>query len=167
MQTTEKKRVAVLLGSEHDAPLLEGAFKVLQELEIPFEARIISAHRTGDRAIEFAEQAHEKGFGVLIAAAGKAAHLAGALASRTMLPVIGIPLSASLGGMDALLATVQMPSGYPVATVAIDGSANAALLAAQILALSDPDLMSRLIERREKQAAKVVEADERFKKSFT
>ncbi|MGH0051975.1 MAG: 5-(carboxyamino)imidazole ribonucleotide mutase [Sphaerochaetaceae bacterium] len=167
MQTIQKNRVAVLLGSEHDAPLVEGAFTVLRELDIPFEAHILSAHRSSEQTIKFAEQAASNGFSVLIAAAGKAAHLAGVLASRSLLPVIGIPLSASLGGMDALLSTLQMPSGYPVATVAIDGAANAALLAAQILALNDEVLASRLQKRREEMADKVATADERFQKSFT
>ncbi|MGE4453741.1 MAG: 5-(carboxyamino)imidazole ribonucleotide mutase [Sphaerochaeta sp.] len=166
MQTTQKNRVAVLLGSEHDAPLVEGTFTVLRELEIPFEARILSAHRSSESTIAFAEHASELGFAVLIAAAGKAAHLAGVLASRTLLPVIGIPLSASLGGMDALLSTVQMPSGYPVATVAIDGGVNAALLAAQIIAIGDEVLASRLAERRREMAERVDEADRRFQKSF-
>jgi len=144
---TAKQRVALLLGSENDLSLVQPAIKALAELEIPYSVRILSAHRLGDEACQFASDARSEGFGVLIAAAGKAAHLAGTLASRTLLPVIGLPLSASLGGLDALLSTVQMPSGYPVATVAIDGAANAALLAAQILALSDSELLVRLDER--------------------
>ncbi len=168
MQTTQKNRVAVLLGSEHDAPLVEGTFTVLQELDIPFEAHILSAHRSSEATIQFAEKAAGEGYAVLIAAAGKAAHLAGGvLASRSLLPVIGIPLSASLDGMDALLSTVQMPTGYPVATVAIDGAANAALLAAQILALGDEALAFRIQERRREMAEKVAQADERFHRSFT
>lgn len=168
MQTTQKNRVAVLLGSEHDAPLVEGTFTVLQELDIPFEAHILSAHRSSEATIQFAEKkAAGEGYAVLIAAAGKAAHLAGVLASRSLLPVIGIPLSASLDGMDALLSTVQMPTGYPVATVAIDGAANAALLAAQILALGDEALAFRIQERRREMAEKVAQADERFHRSFT
>jgi len=141
---TERKQVALLLGSENDLSLVQPAIKMLAELEIPYSVRILSAHRLGEEACNFASNARSEGFGVLIAAAGKAAHLAGTLASRTLLPVIGLPLSASLGGLDALLSTVQMPNGYPVATVAIDGAVNAALLAAQILALSDPALLSRL-----------------------
>jgi len=167
MQTTQKNRVAVLLGSEHDAPLVEGAFTVLQELDIPFEAHILSAHRSSEAAIQFAENAAGEGYAVLIAAAGKAAHLAGVLASRSLLPVIGLPLSGSLDGMDALLSTVQMPTGYPVATVAIDGAANAALLAAQILALGDEALAFRIQERRREMTEKVAQADERFHRSFT
>ena len=171
MQTTKsiscERRVALLLGSESDIGLVEPACKVLKELEIPFVQRILSAHRLGDETADFAARAQQEGFAVLIAAAGKAAHLAGALASRTLLPVIGIPLSTSLSGLDSLLSTVQMPSGYPVATVAIDGSANAALLAAQILALNDEALRQRLQQRREKQAAQVREADMRFQRSFT
>lgn len=165
MQTT-KQRVALLLGSENDLSLVQPAIKALAELEIPYSVRILSAHRLGDEACQFASDARSEGFGVLIAAAGKAAHLAGTLASRTLLPVIGLPLSASLGGLDALLSTVQMPSGYPVATVAIDGAANAALLAAQILALSDSELFVRLDERRKAGQEAVREADRRIAKSF-
>ena len=163
---TAKQRVALLLGSENDLNLVQPAIKVLAELEIPYSVRILSAHRLGDEACRFASDARSEGFGVLIAAAGKAAHLAGTLASRTLLPVIGLPLCASLGGLDALLSTVQMPSGYPVATVAIDGAANAALLAAQILALSDSELLVRLDERRKAGQEAVREADRRIAKSF-
>ena len=163
---TAKQRVALLLGSENDLSLVQPAIKALAELEIPYSVRILSAHRLGDEACQFASDARSEGFGVLIAAAGKAAHLAGTLASRTLLPVIGLPLSASLGGLDALLSTVQMPSGYPVATVAIDGAANAALLAAQILALSDSELLERLDERRKAGQEAVREADRRIAKSF-
>ena len=163
---TAKQRVALLLGSENDLSLVQPAIKALAELEIPYSVRILSAHRLGDEACQFASDARSEGFGVLIAAAGKAAHLAGTLASRTLLPVIGLPLSASLGGLDALLSTVQMPSGYPVATVAIDGAANAALLAAQILALSDCELLVRLDERRKAGQDAVREADRRIAKSF-
>lgn len=163
---TAKQRVALLLGSENDLSLVQPAIKALAELEIPYSVRILSAHRLGDEACQFASDARSEGFGVLIAAAGKAAHLAGTLASRTLLPVIGLPLSASLGGLDALLSTVQMPSGYPVATVAIDGAVNAALLAAQILALSDSELLVRLDERRKAGQEAVREADRRIAKSF-
>lgn len=163
---TAKQRVALLLGSENDLSLVQPAIKALAELEIPYSVRILSAHRLGDEACQFASDAGSEGFGVLIAAAGKAAHLAGTLASRTLLPVIGLPLSASLGGLDALLSTVQMPSGYPVATVAIDGAVNAALLAAQILALSDSELLVRLDERRKAGQEAVREADRRIAKSF-
>ena len=154
------KKVGILLGSDSDLPVVERAFQVLRELDIPFEAHIYSAHRTPKEAADFTAGAREAGFGVLIAAAGMAAHLAGAVAANTTLPVIGIPCKSSvLDGMDALLSTVQMPSGIPVATVAIGGAANAALLAAQILALSDDALAARLIARREADRQKVLEKD--------
>ncbi|NCB06064.1 MAG: 5-(carboxyamino)imidazole ribonucleotide mutase, partial [Clostridia bacterium] len=143
------RKVAVIMGSDSDLPVLKPCFEQLRELGIPFEAHVFSAHRTPDEAAAFAMSAAENGFGVLIAAAGKAAHLAGALAARTVLPVIGIPVkSSTLDGLDALLSTVQMPSGLPVATVAIDGAANAAILAAQILAVSDADLYQKLVDAR-------------------
>ena len=139
------KKVAVVMGSDSDLPVVEKAFAVLKELGIPFEAHVYSAHRTPAEARAFAESAKEKGFGVIIAAAGMAAHLAGAFAAGTSLPVIGIPVkSGGLGGLDALLSTVQMPSGIPVATVAIDGAKNAAYLAAEILAVSDDALYEKL-----------------------
>ncbi|MBR7094629.1 MAG: 5-(carboxyamino)imidazole ribonucleotide mutase [Clostridia bacterium] len=154
------KKVGILMGSDSDLPILEKAFTVLRELEIPFEAHIYSAHRTPTEAAEFAKNARKNGFGVLIAAAGMAAHLAGAVAAQSTLPVIGIPCKSSvLDGMDALLSTVQMPSGIPVATVAIGGGANAALLAAEILAVSDEALAERLDARRAADAAKVLERD--------
>ena len=171
MQTTTKNfsqlRVALLLGSENDLHLVQSACSTFAELQISYEMHILSAHRVSEETYLFAQHAEEHGFGVIIAAAGKAAHLAGAVAARTLLPVIGIPLSTSLGGLDALLSTVQMPSGYPVATVAIDGAANAALLAAQILALGDDELRMRLLARRSAMADKVRESDERLQKSFT
>ncbi len=139
------KKVAVIMGSDSDLPVLKGAFEQLKKLDIPFEAHVYSAHRTPAEAAAFAKAARANGFGVMIAAAGKAAHLAGAIAAQTTLPVIGIPVkSSTLDGLDALLSTVQMPSGMPVATVAIDGAANAALLAAQILAVEDAELAQRL-----------------------
>ena len=154
------RKVAVIMGSDSDLPALQPCFDQLRALGIPFEAHIYSAHRTPDAAADFAKTAREQGFGALIAAAGKAAHLAGALAARTTLPVIGIPVkSSTLDGLDALLSTVQMPSGMPVATVAIDGSANAALLAAQILAVSDADLAARLDEIRAENTRKVLAKD--------
>ncbi|MBQ2699950.1 MAG: 5-(carboxyamino)imidazole ribonucleotide mutase, partial [Clostridia bacterium] len=132
------KKVAIIMGSDSDLPVLKGAFDTLKDLGIPYEAHVFSAHRTPVEAAHFAQDAYENGFAAIIAAAGKAAHLAGALAAQTVIPVIGIPVkSSTLDGLDALLSTVQMPSGIPVATVAIDGSANAALLAAQIIALED------------------------------
>jgi 5-(carboxyamino)imidazole ribonucleotide mutase len=148
------------MGSDSDLPALKPCFEQLKQLGIPYEAHVYSAHRTPDEAAAFAQSAAENGFGVLIAAAGKAAHLAGALAARTVLPVIGIPVKAStLDGLDALLSTVQMPAGIPVATVAIDGAANAALLAAQIIAVSDAALQTRLLADREAMRLKVLEKD--------
>lgn len=141
------KKIALILGSDSDIPAVAPAKKRLDSLGIPLEAHIISAHRTPEAAAEFSKNARKNGFGAIIAAAGKAAHLAGALAANTTLPVIGIPIkSSTLDGLDALLSTVQMPSGVPVATVAIDGADNAALLAAQILAVEDGDLAAKLEE---------------------
>lgn len=152
------KKIGILMGSDSDLPVVEGAIKTLADLEIPYEVHVYSAHRTPREAREFSENAIENGFGVLIAAAGKAAHLAGAVAAGTTLPVIGIPIKAStLDGLDALLSTVQMPGGIPVATVAIDGAKNAALLAAQILAVEDMELAQKLKARREADASKVLE----------
>ena len=154
------KKVAVIMGSDSDLPALKPAFEQLRKLAIPFEAHVYSAHRTPDAAASFAASARANGFGAVIAAAGKAAHLAGALAARTTLPVIGIPIkSSTLDGLDALLSTVQMPSGMPVATVAIDGAANAALLAAQILAVSDEELAARLDAVRADQTEAVLRKD--------
>ena len=144
------KKVAVVMGSDSDLPVLKPCFETLRKLDIPFEAHVYSAHRTPLEAAAFAKNAAANGFGVIIAAAGKAAHLAGALAAQTVLPVIGIPVKASaLEGMDALLSTVQMPPGIPVATVAIDGGQNAALLAAQIIAAADETLFQKLLSMRE------------------
>ena len=154
------KKVAVIMGSDSDLPVLESCFQTLRKLNIPYEAHVYSAHRTPDAAGTFAASAREKGFGVIIAAAGKAAHLAGALAARTVLPVIGIPVKASaLEGLDALLSTVQMPGGIPVATVAINGSENAALLAAQILATGDEALARTLETMRKDMEAAVLAKD--------
>ena len=154
------KKVAVLMGSDSDLPTVEKGIKVLESFGVPFEVHVYSAHRTPVECAEFVKSAEENGFGVIIAAAGMAAHLAGAVAANTTLPVIGIPISCkNTGGMDALLATVQMPSGIPVATVAIDGGANAALLCAQILAVEDAALAAKLDEKRAKDAAKVLEKD--------
>ena len=154
------KRVAVIMGSDSDLPVLKGAFDMLKKLEIPFEAHIYSAHRTPAEAAAFARGAKENGFGAIIAAAGKAAHLAGALAAQTTLPVIGVPVkSSALDGLDALLSTVQMPTGIPVATVAIDGAANAALLAAQIIAVHDDALAARLTALRQAQHDAVLAGD--------
>ena len=154
------KKVGILMGSDSDLPVVEKAFAILKELDIPFEAHIYSAHRTPLEAAEFTRTARERGFGVLIAAAGMAAHLAGAVAANTTLPVIGIPCkSSTLDGLDALLSTVQMPTGIPVATVAIGGAGNAALLAAEILALGDDALAAKLEARREADRQKVLEKD--------
>ncbi|NCB42535.1 MAG: 5-(carboxyamino)imidazole ribonucleotide mutase [Clostridia bacterium] len=143
------KKVAIVMGSESDLPVVEKGIAVLQEYGTPFRVYILSAHRTPNEAKAFAQAAREEGFGAIIAAAGKAAHLAGALAANTTLPVIGIPVKSSeLDGLDSLLSTVQMPSGIPVATVAINGAANAALLAIQILAVEDVDLAIKLKEAR-------------------
>ena len=157
------KKVAIIMGSDSDLPVLKPAFEQLKKLEIPFEAHVYSAHRTPVEAANFAKSARENGFGVMICAAGKAAHLAGAMAANTILPVIGVPMkSSTLDGLDALLSTVQMPSGMPVATVAIDGAVNAALLAVQILALYDENLARRFTDYREAQSAKVSEKDARI-----
>lgn len=157
------KKVAVIMGSKSDLPALTPCFEQLKALGIPFEAHIYSAHRTPDLAASFATAAQQNGFGAIIAAAGKAAHLAGALAARTVLPVIGIPVKAStLDGLDALLSTVQMPAGIPVATVAIDGAANAALLAAQIIAVGDSALTQKLLDAREAMRLAAVAADQQL-----
>ena len=161
------KKVAIVMGSDSDLPKLTPAVDKLKEFGIPFEVRVISAHRTPMQAIEFSANAKKNGFGVIIAAAGKAAHLGGVLAANTTLPVIGIPVKASvLDGMDALLATVQMPSGIPVATVAIDGGANAAILAAQIIALSDDELANKLDAMRAKMTEDVIKKDAAVKAQF-
>lgn len=152
--------VAIVLGSAHDAPHAKGAADTLRALGVPFAARVLSAHRTPDEAAAFAGTAAQEGFGVIIAAAGMSAALAGTLAAHTTLPVIGLPLAGvAFGGMDALLSTVQMPPGIPVAAVAVGGAENAALLAAGILALSDPALAARLAERRKARHDAVLEAD--------
>ena len=157
------KKVGIVMGSDSDLPVIKKATDVLAELGVPFEVHVYSAHRTPDEAAEFAEKARENGFGVIIAAAGMAAHLAGALAARTTLPVIGIPCKSSvLDGMDALLSTVMMPSGIPVATVAIDGGKNAALLSAEILAVEDKELADKLGRRREAEAEAVLDKDSRI-----
>ena len=148
------------MGSDSDLPVVEKSTAILKALDIPFEAHIYSAHRTPDEAAEFAANARENGFGAIIAFAGMAAHLAGAIAARTTLPVIGVPCKSSVfDGMDALLSTVQMPSGIPVATVAVNGGANAALLAAQILAVTDEDIAKKLDEKRKNDTKSVLEKD--------
>lgn len=154
------KKVAVIMGSDSDLPVVEKAVRRLAALGIPVEAHVMSAHRTPAAAAEFSRAAAGRGFGVIIAAAGKAAHLAGVLAAHTTLPVIGVPIkSSTLDGLDALLATVQMPSGIPVATVAIDGAENAAILAAQILALGDASLAEKLTAMKREMEAGVEQKD--------
>ena len=154
------KKVGIIMGSDSDLPVVEKAASTLRELGVPFEAHVFSAHRTPEEARAFALNAADKGFGAIIAAAGKAAHRAGALAANTVLPVIGIPIKSSTrDGLDALLSTVQMPSGIPVATVAIDGAQNAALLAAQIIAVEDKALQEKLIALRKAAKEKVLEKD--------
>lgn len=162
-----KYKVGIVMGSDSDLPVIEKATNTLSALGIGFEVHVYSAHRTPVEAAEYAQTAEERGIGVIIAAAGMAAHLAGALAARTTLPVIGIPCkSTNLGGIEALLSTVQMPGGIPVATVAIDGGVNAALLAAQILALSDPELALKLKEHRQAQYEGVIAKDKAIAERF-
>ena len=154
------KKVAVIMGSDSDWAVVKGACSQLKEFGIPYEAHILSAHRTPEKAAEFAKTARQNGFGVLICAAGMAAHLAGAFAGNSTLPVIGIPMKGwAVDGLDALLATVQMPSGIPVATVAINGAKNAAVLAAQMLAISDDELAARLDAARVKMAEQIAEKE--------
>ena len=154
------KKVGIIMGSDSDLPIVQKAVDTLKEFNVPYEVHIFSAHRTPAEAAAFASSAEKNGFGVLIAAAGMAAHLAGAIAAQTVLPVIGIPCKSTvLDGMDALLSTVQMPSGIPVATVAINGGSNAALLAVQILAVSDDALRTALAEKRKKDHDKVIKKD--------
>lgn len=154
------KKVGIIMGSDSDLPIIRKATAVLDELSVPYEVHIYSAHRTPVEARDFALNARANGFGVLIAAAGMAAHLAGAIAANTTIPVIGIPCKSSvLDGMDALLSTVMMPTGIPVATVAINGGANAALLAAQIIAVNDSELAAKLDAKRAKDASVVLEKD--------
>lgn len=154
------KKIGIVMGSASDLPVVKKAADMLEAFEVPYEMHIFSAHRTPDEAADFATNARENGFGCLIAAAGMAAHLAGAIAARTTLPVIGIPCKGNaFNGMDALLSTVQMPPGIPVATVAVDGAANAALLALQILAVEDKELASKLDEKRKSDAQSVLVKD--------
>jgi 5-(carboxyamino)imidazole ribonucleotide mutase len=156
-------KVAILMGSKSDIGVVKEAYDVLSALGVKSEMRVISAHRTPDEAHKFALQARDNGYSVIICAAGKAAHLAGVIAAYTTLPVIGIPIkSSTLDGLDSLLSTVQMPSGVPVATVAVDGAKNAGLLAAEILAISDNDLALKLKEMREEMKRKISEDDEKI-----
>jgi 5-(carboxyamino)imidazole ribonucleotide mutase len=163
-----KYRVGIVMGSDSDYPVVQKAETILKSLDIPYVVRVLSAHRTPAHACKFASEARENGFGVLIAAAGKAAHLAGVLAAHTTLPVIGIPIkSSTLDGLDSLLSTVQMPKGIPVATVAVDGSENAALLAAQILAVSDESIERKLYEMRKQMEQDVLAKDEEIRRITT
>ena len=158
------KKIAIIMGSDSDLPVVGKAADTLKEFGVPFEMHVFSAHRTPEAAAQFAKGAAECGFGAIIAAAGMAAHLAGAIAANTTLPVIGIPIkSGDLGGIDALLSTVQMPSGIPVATVAIDGAVNAALLCVEILSLSDDGLAAKLEAKRKADAQKVLDKDSDIK----
>jgi len=161
------KKVGIIMGSDSDLPVVEKAISTLAEYGVPYEVHVFSAHRTPEQSKDFAQNAKADGFGAIIAAAGKAAHLAGAIAANTTLPVIGIPVKAStLDGLDALLSTVQMPAGIPVATVAIDGAVNAALLSIQILAVSDDELAQKLADARAAATAKVLAANEKIEKQF-
>ena len=154
------KKAGIVMGSDSDLPVIEKAVKILRELDIPFEAHVYSAHRTPEEARDFALNARADGFGVILAAAGMAAHLAGAIAANTTLPVVGIPCKGpALDGMDALLSTVQMPSGIPVATVGINNGANAALLAAEILAIEDATLAERIAAKRKADTEAVLAKD--------
>lgn len=161
------KKIAIIMGSDSDLPVVEKAINTLQEFSVPHEVHVFSAHRTPEEARQFALTARENGFGAIIAAAGKAAHLAGALAAATTIPVIGIPVrSSNLDGIDALLSTVQMPSGIPVATVAIDGSVNAALLSIQMLAIEDKELAEKLQAKRDADMRKVLEKNAAIEAKF-
>ena len=162
------KKVGIIMGSDSDLPVVEKAIDTLKDYGVPYEVHVFSAHRTPVQAKDFSENAIKNGFGAIIAAAGKAAHLAGAMAAGSTLPVIGIPVkSSTLDGLDALLATVQMPSGMPVATVAIDGAANAALLAIQILAVTDEGLAEKLDKARKAGADKVLAKDKEISEKYS
>lgn len=161
------KKVGIIMGSDSDLPIIEKAIDILKDFSIPFEVHIYSAHRTPEKAIEFSKNAEKNGFGVIIAAAGMAAHLAGVIAANTILPVIGIPCkSQNLEGIDALLSTVQMPSGIPVATVAINGGVNAALLSIEILAINDKELSKKLKEKRIKDSEAILKKDIAINEKF-
>ncbi len=161
------KKIGIIMGSDSDLPVVKKAIDTLKEFEVPYEVHIYSAHRTPAEVKDFTDNAREKEFGAIIAAAGKAAHLAGAIAAATTLPVIGIPIkSSTLDGLDALLSTVQMPSGIPVATVAIDGAQNAALLAIQMLSIEDKELAKKLNQQRKNAAAKVLEKNRAIENEF-
>ena len=162
------KKLSIIMGSDSDMPVVSKAFGKLDEYGVPYEVHVFSAHRTPAEAKEFTEKAEENGFGVIIAAAGMAAHLAGAIAANTTLPVIGIPVTSdTLGGMDALLSTVQMPTGIPVATVAVNGAGNAAILAVQILAVSDKDLSDKLKADRKANREKILAKNEKITAEYS
>jgi len=156
-------KVSIIMGSTSDLPVMEAAAKILNELKIPFEMNALSAHRTPEKVEEFARTAHDRGVRVIIAGAGMAAHLPGVIAAMTPMPVIGVPVKASLDGLDSLLAIVQMPPGIPVATVAINGAGNAAILAAQILSTGDDELFSRVVAFKENLKSKIVKANQELK----
>ncbi len=161
------KKVGILMGSDSDLPIIEKSIQTLKDFDVPYEVHVYSAHRTPEKALEFSSNARNNNFGVIICAAGMAAHLAGAIAANTVLPVIGIPCkSTNLDGMDALLSTVQMPPGIPVATVAINGGVNAALLAIQILSIEDEALYDKLLKRRLSDKEKVLEKDRDISQRF-
>jgi 5-(carboxyamino)imidazole ribonucleotide mutase len=161
------KKIAIIMGSDSDLPVVEKAVNVLKQFEVPFEVHVFSAHRTPEEAKVFSQSARENGFGAIIAAAGMAAHLAGAIAANTTLPVVGIPVvSGGLGGMDALLSTVQMPTGIPVATVAVNGAGNAALLCIQMLAITDSALAAKLDAKRAADKAVVLEKNQKIEAQF-
>lgn len=161
------KKVGIIMGSDSDLPIIEKAIDILKDFSIPFEVHIYSAHRTPEKAIEFSKNAEKNGFGVIIAAAGMAAHLAGVIAANTIIPVIGIPCkSQNLEGIDSLLSTVQMPSGIPVATVAINGGVNAALLSIEILAVNDKELSKKLKEKRIKDSEAILKKDIAINEKF-
>ena len=161
------KKVGILMGSDSDLPIIEKTIQTLKDFDVPYEVHVYSAHRTPEKALEFSSNARNNNFGVIICAAGMAAHLAGAIAANTVLPVIGIPCkSTNLDGMDALLSTVQMPPGIPVATVAINGGVNAALLAIQILSLEDETLYDKLLKRRLSDKEKVLEKDRQISQNY-
>ena len=161
------KKVGILMGSDSDLPIIEKSIQTLKDFDVPYEVHVYSAHRTPEKALEFSSNARNNNFGVIICAAGMAAHLAGAIAANTVLPVIGIPCkSTNLDGMDALLSTVQMPPGIPVATVAINGGVNAALLAIQILSIEDETLYDKLLKRRLSDKEKVLEKDKDISQRF-
>ncbi len=161
------RKIGLVMGSDTDLPIAEKAIETLKEYKVPFEVHVYSAHRTPASAADFARNAREAGFGAIIALAGKAAHLAGAIAAGTTLPVVGVPVkSSNLDGIDALLSTVQMPSGIPVATVAIDGAVNAALLCIQMLAIEDAELAERLAEKRKEAEEKVLAKNRKIEEQF-